>query len=352
MKRMFRMVMTALLLTMLASCGSTGTTTNTASTATTGGMMATATTGGMMETATAGGMMMETAISGSVMLPAVDAATVKGNIITAGSSTVFPLTQRMAERFEGEGYTGDITVDSIGSGAGIERFCVAAETDIANSSRAIKKEEIEQCKAKGREVVEFRVGTDALSIVVSTKNTFATKLTLAQLASIYSGEYKTWNQVDPSFPSEAIRLYSPGTDSGTYDYFVEVVLDKKPELLQAANPQQSEDDNVLVQGVESSPYAIGYFGYAYYNENKNRLKALSLDGVSPTEETAENGEYPLSRPLYIYSARNILTEKPQVAAFVNFYLTNVNNEIVDVGYFPASAAALNQARQSLLDASK
>ena len=286
--------------------------------------------------------------TGAAALPEVDAGTVTGDIITAGSSTVYPLTERMAERFKDEGYAGNITIDSIGSGAGIERFCVAAETDIANSRRAIKDEEKEQCADQGREVLEFRVGTDALSVVVSAENDFVEDLTMEQLAQIFGGELKTWDAVNPDWPKESIQLFSPGTDSGTFDYFVEVVFDEDETKILGANPQLSENDNVLVQGVEGSPYAIGYFGYAYYNANKSKLKAVSIDGVAPTAETAESNEYPISRPLYIYSAKNILEEKPQVASFINFYLANVNDEIEDVGYFPASEDALTEARQNWL----
>jgi phosphate binding protein len=297
----------------------------------------------------------DTATMAAVALPEVDPASVSGNIVTSGSSTVFPLTQRMAERFKEEGYAGTISVDEVGTGAGFQRFCEAGEADIANASRPIKDEETQKCAAIKREPIEFRVGTDALAIVVSKDNTFLNELTLEQLAQIYTGEFKQWSQVDPSYPAENIQLYSPGTDSGTYDYFVEAVLEKdeeKVKQLQAQNPTQSENDNVLVQGVESSPNAIGYFGYAYYQENKDRLKILSLDGVEPTEATAENGEYPLARPLFIYSTAGIMQEKPQVAAFINFFLTNVNDEIIDVGYFPASEDLLNSARQSLMDATK
>jgi len=291
----------------------------------------------------------------AVELPEVDAAAVTGDIVTSGSSTVFPLMQRMAERFKDEGYGGTISVDEVGTGAGFQRFCEAGETDIANASRPIKDEEAQACGAltPARTPIEFRIGTDALAIVVSSENTFLTELTLEQLGQIYTGEVKTWNEVDPSYPTEPIALYSPGTDSGTYDYFVEVVLDKdeaKITALQGLNPTQSENDNVLVQGIESSPNAIGYFGYAYYQENKERLKILNIDGVEPTEETAENGEYPLSRPLFIYSDAGILEAKPQVAAFINFVLNTVNDEIIDVGYFPASVDAINEAKQKWLDA--
>ncbi|MBL8063545.1 MAG: PstS family phosphate ABC transporter substrate-binding protein [Anaerolineales bacterium] len=277
---------------------------------------------------------------------------VEGDVVTAGSSTVFPLSERMAEEFQNEGFTGNVTVDSIGTGAGFERFCVAGESDISNASRAIKDSEKEACAAIGREPIEFRVGTDALAVVVSSSNDFVTNLTKEQLGKIYTGEFTSWDQVDPSFPAEAILIYSPGADSGTFDYFVEAVVapltlnaDGKADtglgeeaVLGLEGAQFSEDDNVLVQGVEGSPYAIGYFGYAYFVENQGALKALNIEGVAPNQEDVDNGTYPLARPLFIYSDATILQEKPQVAAFIYFYLTNVNDNIVDVGYFPAPAA--------------
>ncbi|GAB4144233.1 MAG: PstS family phosphate ABC transporter substrate-binding protein [Candidatus Promineifilaceae bacterium] len=283
-------------------------------------------------------------------LPAVDPLEVTGDIVTAGSSTVFPLTERIAERFQDEGYTGNITIDLIGSGAGIERFCVAGETDIANSSRAIKDSEIDSCRAIGREPIEFRVGTDALAVVVSKENTFIREATLEELALLFSTA-ETWADVNPDWPAEPIQRFIPGTDSGTFDYFVEVVFaeDEAP-ILAASNLQLSEDDNVLVQGVEGSPYAIGFFGYAYYQENKDLLTILSIEGIDPTFDNVESGAYPLARPLFIYSTAKIMQEKPQVAAFINFYLTYVNEEIEEVGYFPASAEALQQAKQNWLDA--
>jgi phosphate transport system substrate-binding protein len=283
---------------------------------------------------------------------------VTGDIVTAGSSTVFPLSERMAEVFKNEGFTGNVTIDSIGTGAGFERFCKAGETDISNASRKIKDSEKESCAALAtpRTPLEFRVGTDALAVTVSKDNTFLTDVTLEQLALIFSTAEK-WSDVDPSWPAEPIQRYSPGTDSGTFDYFVEAVMapanknaDGKADvalgeaaILGAQNIQFSEDDNVLVQGVEGSPYAIGYFGFAYFQESKDKLNTISLEGVAPTEVTAENGEYKLARPLFIYSDANIMNSKPQVAAFIKFYLDNVNNEILNVGYFPASEAALQAA---------
>jgi phosphate transport system substrate-binding protein len=281
---------------------------------------------------------------------------VTGDIVTAGSSTVFPLSERMAELFQQEGYTGNITVDSIGSGAGFERFCKAGETDISNASRKIKDSEVENCKALAtpREPIAFRVGTDALTVVVSAENDFVTALTKEQLGKIFTAQVTKWNEIDPTYPAETILVYGPGADSGTFDYFNEVIvaplyLDAagkadiaagKAALLGAAGAQFSEDDNVLVQGVEGSKYAIGYFGFAYYNENQGKLKAVAVEGVEPSQATVDDGTYPISRPLFIYSDAQILQEKPQVAAFIYFYLTHVNDEISDVGYFPAPAADL------------
>lgn len=286
------------------------------------------------------------------MLPDVDPTQLSGQIVTAGSSTVFPLSERMSERFEDEGFQGNVTVDSIGSGAGFERFCEAGETDISNASRPIRDTEIESCEAIGRTPIEFRVGTDALAVTVSQDNDFVDNVTLEQLAQIFSTA-ETWADVDPSWPDEPIQRFIPGTDSGTFDYFVEVIFDEdEGPILDPAgeNPQLSEDDNVLVTGVTGSPYAVGFFGYAYYSENQDTLKILSVEGVEATAENVDAGEYPLARPMLIYSDAGIMQQKPQVAGFINFYLTNVNQEVTDIGYFPASDAALEQAKQDWLDA--
>ncbi|MGC8825470.1 MAG: PstS family phosphate ABC transporter substrate-binding protein, partial [Anaerolineae bacterium] len=238
----------------------------------------------------------------------------------------------------------------IGSGAGFERFCVKGETDISNASRAIKESEIASCRAIGREPIEFRIGTDALAIVVSKENTFVNELTMEQLALVFTTAEK-WSDINPAWPVEPIKRFIPGTDSGTFDYLVEAVLNKdKGPLLSAANTQMSEDDNVLVQGVLGSPYAISFFGFAYYHENQGKLRALTINGVEPNESTAESGKYPLARPLFLYSDAKIMQEKPQVAAFLNFFLTHVNEEILDVGYFPASQEALDQAKKAWLTA--
>lgn len=318
-----------------------------------------------------------------IMLPDIDPADVTGDIIAAGSSTVFPLAERMAVVFREDGYTGNLTIASVGSGAGFERFCVAGETDVANASRAIRDSEIASCQDIGREPIEFRIGTDALAVTVSTANDFLDDVTQEELAAIFATA-ETWADVRPEWDAEPIQRFIPGTDSGTFDYFVEAIYQPLYEaavesgqptdiytaediavnqdddeaveaainrpILGAANLQQSEDDNILVQGIEGSPYAIGFFGFAYYQENQDQLKILSVDGVEPNEETAESNEYPLSRPLFMYSDATIMQEKPQVAAFLNYVLSFVNDEIIEVGYFPASVDAINDAKQKWLDA--
>jgi len=292
----------------------------------------------------------ELSIETGFELPEVDSLSLSGDVVTAGSSTVFPLAEVIAERFQDEGYSGNITIDSVGSGAGFERFCVAGETDVSNASRAIKDSEIESCESIGREPIEFRVGTDGIAVTVSTENDFLNGVTLEELALLF-GSAETWSDVNPSWPAEPILRYIPGTDSGTFDFFVEIVFDEEEEpILTATNTQLSEDDNVLVQGIQGSPYAVGFFGYAYYVENQDSLKILSLDGVTPSLATVETGEYPLSRPLFIYSDASIMQSKPQVAGYINFFLTFVNEEIGDVGYFPASDEALDEAKQAWLDA--
>lgn len=288
------------------------------------------------------------------ILPGVNPSKVQGSIITAGSSTVFPLSEAIAERFAKEGFAGQITIDSIGSGAGFERWAKAGETDIANASRAIKASEKESAAklATPRIPIEFRIGTDALAVVVSSKNSFARDITIEELALLFSTA-TYWSDVRASWPKKEIRRFSPGTDSGTFDYFVEQVLKSKKEpLLTAKNLQLSEDDNVLVQGVSGDEYAVGYFGFAYYVENKGKLKDLAVNKIAPSKETVDNGTYPLSRPLFLYSDAKLINEKPQVAAFLAYYLTYVNDVIGKVGYFPAPADAMRASKNALAAAMK
>ena len=286
----------------------------------------------------------DTVLIPPVELDEVVPAFIEGNIISAGSSTVFPLSDAIATRFRDEGYAGNITVDSIGSGAGFERFCTEGVTDISNASRAIRDTEIEACHSIGRSVFPIRVGTDALAVVLNSENDFAGEMTLEELALAFSTA-DTWQDVNPDWPAEPIERFIPGTDSGTFDYFVEEVFDENEEpILAAARTSLSEDDNVLVTGVEGNPFAIGFFGYAYFSENQEALNAVSVEGITPGADSVNAGTYPLARPLFMYSAPEIITEKPQIGEFLSYYLQIVNEEVGPVGYFPAEEYGLNRAK--------
>lgn len=295
----------------------------------------------------------------SGVLPLVDPLEVEGAIAAAGSSTVFPLAEAMAVRFQNEGYSGQITIDSIGSGAGFERFCVEGESDIANASRPIKEGEIESCRAIGRDPIELRLGTDALAVTVSMGNNFAADITLEELAVLFSTA-QTWQDVRSDWPANPVVRFIPGTDSGTFDYFVEEIFDgDEAPILAAAETQKSEDDNVLAQGITadgcdpgdvSTTCAVGFFGYAYFAENSDVLNVLAVEGVEATAEAVDAGDYPLARPLVMYTTASIIAEKPQVGDFLNFVLTYVNEEIIEVGYFPAPASDLDTATRALAEA--
>lgn len=278
----------------------------------------------------------------------VNALEVEGNVISAGSSTVFPTAEYLANKFTDEGYGGTITVDSIGSGAGFERF-IGGESDISNASRPIRESEAEQARANGRDPLEFRLGMDALAVVVNPGNDWIDNATVDELARIFTAD--RWSDINSDWPNEPVQKFIPGTDSGTFDYFVEEVYDEDSEpILSASNLQLSEDDNILVQGVEGSPYAVGFFGYAYYVEEADRMKVLSIEGVEASAETVDNGTYPLARPLFMYSTAEIMQSKPQVAAFLAFSINNATEAMRAVGYFKASDEALENAEDKWLSA--
>jgi len=284
-----------------------------------------------------------------VLLPAqelmeVVPAFVDGDIIVAGSSTVFPLSDAIATRFRAEGYRGNITVDSIGSGAGFERFCAEGVTDIANASRPVRDAEVENCHRIGRSVFPLRVGSDALAVVVHRDNDFVDNLSLAQLARLFSTA-DTWQDVNADWPAEPVERFIPGTDSGTFDYFVEAVFDKdEAPILDAARTSLSEDDHVLVNGVAGNPHAVGFFGYAYYDTNRDLLNAVPIEGVAPAGSSVDDGRYPLARPLFLYAAPEIIAARPQVGDFLTWYLTVVNEEVAAAGHFAADVWGLNRAR--------
>jgi phosphate transport system substrate-binding protein len=277
-----------------------------------------------------------------------------GRIQADGSSTVGPYTTAAAERFRGVHPDVQITVGVSGTGGGFERFC-AGETDLSNASRAIKDEEKAACEAKGIEYVEFPIANDALTVVVNPENDWVDCVTVAQLKKIWDtgSKVKSWRDVDPSFPDVSMKLYGAGTDSGTFDYFTDAINGE--EGRSRSDYSATEDDNVTVQGVSGDRGALGYFGLSYFEQNKDTLKALEIDGgdgcIAPSVETAQNGTYkPLSRPLFIY-AKKASFERLEVHAFIEFILDN-EREIAEAAQFvPLTDEQLTKAKADLAAAS-
>ncbi|NWF79710.1 MAG: PstS family phosphate ABC transporter substrate-binding protein [Chloroflexi bacterium] len=293
-------------------------------------------------------------LAGDSLAP-INPALVSGPIEITGSSTVYPLTARVAEEFALEGSPAQIDVKVTGTGGGFRSFCSGDPVDIVNASRPITPAETDACRAVGREPLGFQVGIDALAVVVSNENQFVERLSFAQLAQIFSGQVRTWREVDPTYPDAPISLFSPGVDSGTFDYFVEAVLGGDEALIPAVpGVVLSEDDTELLRGIEENPFAIGYFGFAYYQSDQERLRALAIDGgngpVAPGAATVVDGSYPLARPLFIYTSSATLAQDPTVAAFISYYLQNVNELVVEVGYFPVPATTIDAAQQALVAA--
>ena len=265
-----------------------------------------------------------------------------------GSSTVFPISEAMAEEFMAQNRGTQVTVGVSGTGGGFKKFC-AGELDITGASRPIKGSEADECKAKGIEYVQVEVARDALTVVVNRSNPL-TEITSEQLKKIWEpaaeGKITKWNQVDSSWPNAAMALFGPGTDSGTFDYFTAAIVGE--EGASRTDYTASEDDNTLVTGISGNVNALGYFGMAYYLANQGTLKALSVDGIAPTPANVENGTYkPLSRPIYIYVKKSSLTGNPQVRSFVEFVLNNAPDIVPEVGYVPLSEARYTAIRQGL-----
>jgi phosphate transport system substrate-binding protein len=277
------------------------------------------------------------------------ASDLSGDVLADGSSTVYPITEAMAEEFMAANPGVRVTVGTSGTGGGFEKFC-NGETVISNASRPIKEEELAKCQEKGIEVIELPVAIDALTVVVNPENDWATCLTVEELNKMWAPEAQStvtnWNQIRPDFPDAPLALYGPGTDSGTFDYFTETINGEGGAS--RGDFTASEDDNVLVTGVEGDKNALAYFGYAYYVENEGRLKAVEIDGgdgcVAPNQEDVLNNTYqPLSRPLFIYVSK-AAAEKPEVKAFIDFYIDPANKGFVEeTGYVGMSDDIYAQA---------
>ncbi|CAN4268744.1 PstS ABC-type phosphate transport system, periplasmic component [Methylophilaceae bacterium] len=308
---------------------------------------------------------MNTVISKSLQIAALVAATLSISTAFAaekvikidGSSTVYPITEAVAEEYQIATKV-KVTVGISGTGGGFKKFC-RGETDVQNASRPILKKEMEACKEAGIQYIELPVAYDALTVVVNKKNDFVKSLTAEELKIMWEpsaqGKVKSWKQVNPAFPETPLKLFGAGSDSGTFDYFTEAIVGKAKSS--RGDYTASEDDNVLVQGVQSDKGGLGYFGFAYFEENEDKLRAVPIvakkgaAAVMPTYESVKNGTYqPLARPLFIYVNATSAALKPELKAFINFYLDNAPALVKEVKYIPLPAneyAAVNKHWKAL-----
>ena len=262
-----------------------------------------------------------------------DASGLTGEIKIDGSSTVAPVSQVVSEYFNEEHRNVRVSVGTSGTGGGFKKF-YAKEIDINDASRAIKDEEAKLCEENNVKLEEFEVAYDGIAIAVNPENDWVDDITTEELKKIWEpgSKVKTWKDVNPAWPDKEIKLYGPGTDSGTFDYFTEAVNGKSKSI--RTDFTASEDDNVLVQGIANDKYAMGYFGAAFYEENSEKIKALKVNGIELNAETIMNKTYtPLSRPLYIYVNAESL-KRPEVHEYLTYYMTKVKEFITEVGYYP------------------
>lgn len=274
-----------------------------------------------------------------------------GNVTVDGSSTVFPIAEAMAEEFQKANSNVRVTVGSSGTGGGFKKFC-AGETDISNASRPIKPSEVELCQKGNIEYIELPVSFDGLSVVVNPQNNFAQCLTVDELKKMWEpaaqGKITNWSQIRSGFPNQRLGLYGAGTDSGTYDYFTQAIVGEEGKS--RGDYTASEDDNTLVQGVASDQNGLGFFGYAYYENNKDKVKLVAIDNgkgcVQPSPQTISDGTYqPLSRPEFIYVKKSA-AQRPEVKAFVDFFIAPENKELIsEVGYVPLPDDLLAEVQQ-------
>ncbi len=267
-----------------------------------------------------------------------------------GSSTVYPVTEAVAEEFQKTTQSIRVTAGFSGTGGGFKKF-IDGSIEICGASRPIKDSEKEKCEAAGVEYIQLEVAFDGLAVVLNPENDWCDSLTVEQLKEIWRPEsgVKKWSDINPEWPEEEIHLYGPGTDSGTFDYFTKAINGE--EGASRADYTASEDDNVLVTGVQEDKFAMGYFGFAYYIENKGRLKLMGVDGgdgpMTPSEETVRDGTYqPLSRPIFIYVRKDALKDREDVQQFVRFYLDNCGDLASEVGYVAISDDAAKKNEEA------
>lgn len=291
--------------------------------------------------------------AGAILLAAPQNTKLTGTIKIDGSSTIAPITMAVAEEFRKVAPDIRVTVGISGTGGGFKRFCIG-ETDISNASRPIKTEEHDHAMAKKVEYIELPIAFDGLSLVVNYKNDFCHTLTIDEIKKVFlaNSTVKTWKDIRSNWPDTTIKLFSPGTDSGTFEYFKEVIAGKDGSI--RSDMSVSEDDNVLVRGVEGDMGALGFFGFAYFAENKDKLKVLKIDAgkgaIEPTHQTIEDGTYaPFGRPLFIY-VNKTAAARPEVKAFVEFYLRNCSTLVEEVGYVKLPQAILDKAAANFKNA--
>jgi phosphate transport system substrate-binding protein len=275
------------------------------------------------------------------------------DVAVDGSSTVYPITEAVAEEFQKAHAGTRVTVGISGTGGGFKKFCTG-ETDVSDASRPIKPTEVDLCQKSGVAYVELPVAYDGLAVMVHPQNDWVTCLTVRELKALWEpeaqGKVTRWSQVRDGWPDREVHLFGPGVDSGTYDYFTEAVVGK--EHASRGDFQSSEDDNTLVQGIASDQLALGFFGFAYYEENKDKLRLVAIDDgndengkgcILPSRDTVEKGSYqPLSRPLFIYVSTKS-AERPLVQSFITFYLKNAPTLVAEVGYIPLPPTAYELA---------
>ncbi len=284
---------------------------------------------------------------GEIQLPGVEPLELQGEIRVAGSPALFPLTEAMVQRFYDDGFVGMVKNESLGSAAGIQQLCETTQADVATTSRPITSAEQKACTSNGRKLVEFSIGMDTLAVIVHSDNAFVDSVTPQELVKLFTRE--RWSDVNPDWPARDIEHYIAAPDTATFEFFVDAVFDGEASvLLSAPNARPFDNPIDLAEGVSYAPFSVGFISYAFYRPNAKRLKLLAIQGVKPTLVSVSQDAYPLTRPLFMYTDSQVITAKSQVGAFLNFYLTHVNEEITNVGYFPIAGKTLDEAKVALL----